>query len=128
MNGWTGFLSKPIKEIALTSYFGEQQLKDVMDALQWQYIVAPDVPGFASCRTIAMIINEAYFALGENVSSREDIDIAMKLGTNYPYGPFEWSAKIGLQNIYALLDTLSKTDNRYTIAPLLTDEVQLLHN
>lgn len=128
INGWAGFLSKPIKEIAMTSYFGEQQLNEVMEALQWKYIVAPDVPGFASTRTLAMIINEAYFALGENVSSKEDIDTAMKLGTNYPYGPFEWAAKIGLQNVHALLDTLSKTDKRYIVAPLLNDEVQLLRN
>lgn len=128
INGWAGFLSKPVKEIAVTSYFGEQQLKEVMQTLQWQYIVAPDVPGFASARTIAMIINEAYYALGEKVSSKEDIDTAMKLGTNYPYGPFEWSAKIGLQNVHALLDTLNKTDNRYAIAPLLADEALRLHN
>ena len=61
----------------------------------------PDVKGFISSRIVSMIINEAYFALEENVSTKEEIDIAMKLGTNYPYGPFEWSKKIGLKNIAA---------------------------
>ena len=78
-----------------------------------------DEPGLVSARVISMIINEAFFALGENVSSIEEIDLAMKLGTNYPYGPFEWSEKIGLQNIYHLLHKLSQTDKRYLIAPLL---------
>ncbi|MBN9298687.1 MAG: hypothetical protein J0I41_16895 [Filimonas sp.] len=128
LNGWNGFLSKPVKEIAVTAYFGEQKLQEVMDALQWQYAIAPDVPGFASARTIAMIINEAYFALGDNVSSKEDIDTAMKLGTNYPFGPFEWASRIGLQNIYDLLLVLSKTDERYVVADALIKEVSLQRN
>jgi 3-hydroxybutyryl-CoA dehydrogenase len=75
-----------------------------------------------SARVIAMIINEAYFALGEGVSSKQEIDIAMKLGTNYPYGPFEWSERIGLKNIYKLLQKLNSTSSRYTIALLLEKE------
>ncbi|TMI92961.1 MAG: hypothetical protein E6H08_11285 [Bacteroidetes bacterium] len=82
----------------------------------------PDVKGFISPRVVSMIINEAYFALEENVSKKEEIDIAMKLGTNYPYGPFEWSKKIGLKNIAALLTELSKTEKRYQPADLLLKE------
>ena len=80
--------------------------------------------GFIAARIIAMIINEAYYALEENVSTKEQIDIAMKLGTNYPYGPFEWSEKIGLKNILSLLQKLSKQNNRYTISSLLVHESQ----
>ncbi len=43
----------------------------------------------------------------------------MKLGTNYPFGPFEWSEIIGLRKIHDLLMALSETDKRYTPAPLL---------
>ncbi len=46
----------------------------------------PDVMGFISARVVAMVINEAYFSLLEDVSSREAMDTAMKLGTNYPMG------------------------------------------
>ena len=70
-------------------------------------------PGFISARIIAMIINEAYYALDEKVSSKTDIDIAMKLGTNYPYGPFEWCNIIGVQQVYQLLAKLSLTDERF---------------
>jgi 3-hydroxybutyryl-CoA dehydrogenase len=69
-----------------------------------------------------MIINEAYFTLDEKVSSKNEIDTAMKLGTNYPYGPFEWSEKIGLKKVYELLTTLSHSHSRYEPAALLKKE------
>ena len=67
-----------------------------------------DIPGFITPRVISMIINEAYFTLDEKVSTKEEIDTAMKLGTNYPYGPFEWGATIGLKNVYELIDNAGK--------------------
>jgi len=76
-----------------------------------------------SARVIAMIINEAYFGLGDEITSKTETDIAMKLGTNYPYGPFEWSEKIGLQKIYALLKKLNKSDSRYAIAPAMEKDL-----
>ena len=76
-----------------------------------------------SARIIAMIINEAYYTLEAGISSKAEIDTAMKLGTNYPYGPFEWGEKIGLKNIYMLLFELSKTDDRYIVSTALRDEV-----
>jgi len=81
--------------------------------------LAPDIPGMITARVLATIINEAYYTLGAQVSSREEIDIAMKLGTSYPYGPFEWSDKIGLQRVYELLNELRSADARYMPAPAL---------
>ena len=81
-----------------------------------------DEPGLVSARIIAMIINEAWFAVGDEVSSREEIDTAMKLGTNYPFGPFEWATAIGAGNILELLNKLTVTDKRYQPAPLLIKE------
>jgi len=46
----------------------------------------------------------------------------MNLGTNYPYGPFEWCKKIGLKNIAVLLTELSLTEKRYQPASLLLKE------
>jgi 3-hydroxybutyryl-CoA dehydrogenase len=82
-----------------------------------------DQPGFISARVIVMIINEAFLALGEGVSSKNDINTAMKLGTNYPYGPFEWAEKIGIKNIITLLKKMSATNPAYTPARLLTEAV-----
>jgi 3-hydroxybutyryl-CoA dehydrogenase len=92
-----------------------------LNAVGWKYVWTADDYGLISARIIAMIINEAYYTLSENVSTKEQIDIAMKLGTNYPFGPFEWSEKIGLKNIYALLKKLSKQNSRYTICPMLEE-------
>lgn len=54
-----------------------------------------DQIGFIAPRVIACIINEAYLALQEGVSTKDQIDLAMQLGTNYPLGPFAWADKIG---------------------------------
>ena len=82
----------------------------------------PDLPGFISARVVCMIINEAWFSLAEEVSTPGEIDTAMKLGTNYPMGPFEWGRVIGLERVYGLLDKLSKENTRYTPANLLKKE------
>jgi 3-hydroxybutyryl-CoA dehydrogenase len=116
INAWPGFLQRSNWEIAgiLTD-----SVVDIFALLHKQYTLVPDVPGFVAPRIIAMIINEAYFALGEGISTKEEIDIAMKLGTNYPFGPFEWAAKIGIKNIFSILHILSAADKRYLPAPLL---------
>jgi 3-hydroxybutyryl-CoA dehydrogenase len=72
---------------------------------------------------VAMIINEAWLSFGEGVSAKEEIDVAMKLGTNYPYGPFEWCNIIGPKKVYSLLNELSKTNLRYQPASLLKEEI-----
>ena len=104
MNGWNGFLAKPDWEIAGTI---NESLKDFFSAIKKTFTIVPDVPGMIAPRIISMIINEAYFALDENLSTKEEIDTAIKLGVNYPYGPFEWCDKIGIKNIYFLLKKLS---------------------
>jgi 3-hydroxybutyryl-CoA dehydrogenase len=113
INAWPTFLQRPLTEVAIADPFAETTVREVFGALGWKHWIVPDVPGMISPRVIAMIINEAYYTLQAEVSSKAEIDTAMKLGTNYPYGPFEWSNKIGLKNIHALLTELSKTDQRY---------------
>jgi 3-hydroxybutyryl-CoA dehydrogenase len=120
VNGWPTFINREIWEIATKK---ENAVNAIFKKLEWKYITVADEPGLVSARIISMIINEAYFALGEDVSSKDEIDLAMKLGTNYPYGPFEWGRKIGLQKVYTLLEKLSKTDSRYNIAPAMKKEI-----
>jgi 3-hydroxybutyryl-CoA dehydrogenase len=86
----------------------------------------PDDPGFITARVVSMIINEAYLALAEGVSAKEEIDTAMKLGTAYPYGPFEWAEKIGQHNVVALLQKLAQSQPRYTPAALLIQDAARL--
>lgn len=119
VNAWPGFLNRSVLEIVSNGNADTT----VLDALGWKYQVIPDVPGMIAPRVIAMIVNEAYFALGEEVSTKPEIDTAMKLGTNYPFGPFEWAEKIGLEKMEELLARLTTTDERYTIATALASDV-----
>lgn len=119
INGWPGFLRRNGWEIA-----GQlsEEAKQILRVLKKDAIEVPDEPGLIGARIIAMIINEAFFALGEEVSTRKDIDTALKLGTNYPFGPFEWTGIIGADNILLLLRALALTDKRYLPSPLLIRE------
>ena len=123
MNAWNSFLNRPIWEIAMADKTLLQPSLMMLEKLGRKAIAVPDEPGFIAVRIIAMIINEAYFTLEEEISSKNEIDIAMKLGTNYPYGPFEWASLIGLNKIAKLLEILNLTDKRYAIAPALLLEL-----
>lgn len=72
-------------------------------------------------RILAMLINEAYDALFLNVASKEDIDIAMTKGVNYPKGLLAWSEEIGLKNVLKTLEDLFEEygEDRYRPNPLL---------
>ncbi len=120
INGWKGFLSRSDWEISGTI---TENMYAIFIRLNKKITVVPDEPGFISARILAMIINEAWFALGENVSTKNEIDTAMKLGTNYPLGPFEWGEKIGEKNILNLLKKLSQTNKKYLPAPLLNQKI-----
>ena len=80
-----------------------------------------EAQGEVVARILAMIMNEAAFAVGEGVASVRDIDRAMKLGTNYPKGPLRWADEVGLDTVLAVLRSLQATlgDDRYRPAPLL---------
>ena len=119
INAWPGFLYRNIWEIA---GLPNDESKKILTELNKEAVMTADEPGLISARIIAMIINEAYYAVDDEVSSRKDIDTAMKLGTKYPYGPFEWADLIGIDEIYRLLQVLAHTDKRYLPAPLLTLE------
>lgn len=119
INGWATFLNRPVWEIAGTP---NETVEAIFKSLSIKISFVKDEPGFIAARVIAMIINEAYFAVEDNVSSKAEIDIAMKLGTNYPLGPFEWVSKIGNKNILALLQQLYSTDSRYKPSELLIKE------
>ena len=61
-------------------------------------------------RVILAIVNEAYRAAGDGVASEGDIDRAMRLGANHPFGPFEWARRTGVHEVVVMLDGLSDED------------------
>ncbi len=119
INGWPTFLQRGKLEATTLQEHLKLKAEQLFDSFGKKINWTPDIPGFLTARVIATIINEAYIALEEGVSTTDEIDIAMKLGTNYPYGPFEWSKKIGLELIFLLLTKLAKDQERYRPSALL---------
>ena len=97
------------------------QVNDVLSTFGKQGERIVDCVAGVFPRALAMIINEAAFALQESVASAKDIDQAMKLGTNYPKGPLAWCDEIGADAIVATLDALAKEygGDRYRVASRL---------
>jgi 3-hydroxybutyryl-CoA dehydrogenase len=85
-----------------------------------------DVPGFIVNRVLMPMLNEAVFALQDGVGSAEDIDKAMKLGTNQPIGPLALIDLIGLDVTLDVIDVLYKEfrDPKFRAAPLLRQMVR----
>ncbi len=84
-----------------------------------------DTPGLVVARTLAMLINEAADAVAQGVCTTEGADAAMKLGVNYPAGPFEWLAQWDAGEVVALLDRLDAhyRGERYRVSPWLRARV-----
>lgn len=102
---WPTMLARNTWEVA--GNFPEQT-EPVFRQINRKIVPVQDRIGLIAPRIIASIINEAHIALKEGVSTPKEIDEAMKLGTNYPYGPFEWEALIGKNRIYELLVALAR--------------------
>jgi 3-hydroxybutyryl-CoA dehydrogenase len=90
-------------------------------------VVARDMPGFLVNRVLMPYINEAVYALYEGIGSVEDIDTAMKLGTNVPMGPLTLADFIGLDTCLAIMEVLHGGmggDSKYRPCPLLRKYVE----
>ncbi|HVS95699.1 MAG TPA: 3-hydroxyacyl-CoA dehydrogenase family protein [Puia sp.] len=114
MNGWPGWPEMSVHELAAPDHATAERVKALYGSIGHEFRLAPDTPGMIGPRILAAIINEAWFTWEAQVSSKEEIDTAMRLGTNYPFGPFEWSERIGIGNVLRLLRALSRSDARYT--------------
>ncbi len=126
-NGLPTFLERDILEVSVFKKKTKVDLASVCEELGTDYLLVDDRIGLVTPRIICMIINEAYYTLQEGTASKTDIDAAMKLGTNYPFGPFEWCTKIGINQVYEVLEAVYEDtkDARYKICPLLKKEYLL---
>ena len=104
---------------ASTAWIDESQ--KWLEAIGFRPQSIADVPGLVVARSIAMIINEAADAVHQGVCSVEAANAAMKLGVNYPAGPFEWLANWDIHAVIALIDRLDDyyRGERYRVSPWL---------
>jgi 3-hydroxybutyryl-CoA dehydrogenase len=99
----------------------------VQEAPSWLYhlgfipIRIQDSPALIVARTLAMLINEACDAVTQGVCSKDATNQAMKLGVNYPAGPFEWLEKLGSAHVDQIINQLDMNykGERYRSSPLL---------
>lgn len=88
-------------------------------------VVINEFPGFVTSRISCLVGNEAFYMLQEGLGTPEDIDKAVKLGLNYPMGPFELADLVGLDarlnNLRYLHSTLGE---KYRPAPILEKYVK----
>lgn len=127
-NGLPTFFNRPLLELTVLNPEDATKVATVCKQLDTDFEVVTDRVGMVTPRVIFMIINEAYYTLQEGTASKEDIDQGMKLGTNYPFGPFEWAGHIGLDHVYEVLESLweDTRDERYKVCPLLKREYLLM--
>ena len=98
-----------------------EQTEQLFKNLGKETLRVKDTAGLTFPRILSLIINEAARSLEEGVAAAEEIDIAMRLGVNYPQGPLRWADQIGLDEVLAVLEGLRREtgDDRYRPAPLL---------
>ena len=98
-----------------------ETVRDLAERLGKTPVEVRDFPGFAVNRVLVPMINEAIYCVMEGVAEPEDVDTAMKLGTNQPMGPLELADLVGLDTCLHVMEVLHEGfgDTKYRPCPLL---------
>ena len=126
LNALPTFIDRNMLEVSFRDEESRTAFSQFASEMKIDFLEVEDSVGMVTPRVICMIINEACLALDEGTASMEDIDKAMKLGTNYPFGPFEWCDRIGIRDVYETLEAIRiySRDDRYKISSLLRHKYQ----
>ena len=121
MNALPTFIEREKWELSLLHSPQKDDATKWLEKLEVEGQFVQDRVGLVTPRILFMIMNEACYTVQEGTATMDDIDQAMKLGTNYPMGPFEWADKIGVADVFETLAAIYEDtkDERYKICPLL---------
>jgi len=110
---------------AATSEETYRRTRALAEAMGKTCVTSRDYPGFIVNRILIPMLNEAAYALMEGLGSPEDIDAAMKLGTNQPMGPLQLADFIGLDTVLFIAEVMHRGlgDPKYRPCPLLRQYV-----
>lgn len=127
MNTLPTFINRNLAEVCLLHPDDQLIIETLFSKLNYTCSWVKSRVGLVTPRVVLMIINEAYYTVQEGTAAKEDIDLGMKLGTNYPKGPFQWAEDIGLDYVYHTLSAIYEDthDERYKICPMLKTEYLL---
>ncbi|WP_163100549.1 3-hydroxyacyl-CoA dehydrogenase [Peribacillus alkalitolerans] len=102
-----------------------EAVKELAGLMKKETVVVNEFPGFVTSRISALVGNEAFYMLQEGLGTPEEIDKAIRLGLNYPMGPFELGDLVGLDTRLNNLNYLhAKLGEKYRPAPLLEQYVK----
>jgi len=99
--------------------------KGLFENLQFTVVISRDHPGYILNRVVACMINEAIYINMYGLAHMEDIDQMMRLGANFPMGPFEYADYLGLDCVLKTLEWLTEElGPQYRPCPLLRRKVE----
>jgi 3-hydroxybutyryl-CoA dehydrogenase len=84
--------------------------QELFESMGCGVVLVEDRAGLFLGRTVGSIVNEAVYAVQDEIATPQDVDLAMRLGTNYPRGPIEWGQEIGGDRIARILQRLAAQD------------------
>jgi 3-hydroxybutyryl-CoA dehydrogenase len=110
---------------AATSNATFERTRSLAQAMGKTVVTSRDYPGFIVNRILIPMLNEAAYTLMEGLGTAEDIDTAMKLGTNQPMGPLQLADFIGLDTVLFIAEVMHRGlgDPKYRPCPLLRQYV-----
>ncbi len=94
-----------------------EQARQLLASLGIATVTPPDQAGGNAFRIFALLLNEAVSAVSERLATPQHIDLAMRLGVNYPAGPLEWAEAIGLEEMLQALQGLQREVGAERLAP-----------